>query len=59
LKIPLPFGNLPYAKAKRAEYLQHNFQRAKYFYKKAIETNDRAESAVKDLASLLHQKGKT
>lgn len=57
--LPIPKGNLPYARAKRAEYLERNLQKAEYYYRLAIESTDRAESAVKDLASLLHQQGRT
>ncbi len=57
--LPIPRGNLPYAKAKRAEYLERNLGKAEYLYRNAIKYNDRAESAVKDLASLLHQQGRT
>jgi hypothetical protein len=57
--LPIPKGNLPYARAKRAEYLERNLQKAEHYYRLAIESSDRAESAVKDLASLLHQQGRT
>lgn len=58
-KVPLPKGQSFYALAKHAEYLLKDLERAEYFYLQAIVNGDRKESAVKDLASLLHQKGKT
>lgn len=57
--LPIPRGNSFYALAKQAECLQHNLAKAEIYYNKAIFHNDRAESAVKDLSSLLHQQGKT
>jgi hypothetical protein len=58
-KAPLPKGQSFYASAKHAEYLLKDLEKAEYFYLQAILSGDRKESAVKDLASLLHQKGKT
>ena len=58
-KLPLPKGNSPYALAKRAEYIQKDLELAKYYYKLAIKRGDRGESAIKDIASILHQEGLT
>jgi len=57
--LPVPKGDSPYALAKRAEYIEKNLEKAKDLYKKAISQGDRRESAVKDLASVLHQEGRT
>lgn len=56
---PVPKGESYYARAKKAEYVQKDLKLAQQLYVKAIETADRAESAVKDLAGVLHQQGKT
>lgn len=53
--LPLPKGNSPYAQAKRAEYIDRDTLVAKMLYQKAIQLGDRTESALKDLASILHQ----
>lgn len=58
-KLPLPKGNSPYAMAKRAEYIQKDLELAKHYYKLAIKRGDRGESAIKDIASILHQEGLT
>lgn len=57
--LPIPKGDSPYALAKNAEYKLRNLDLAEKFYWQAIREGDRAESAVKDLASLLHQRGST
>mmetsp|Transcript_12362 Transcript_12362/g.18003 ORF Transcript_12362/g.18003 Transcript_12362/m.18003 type:complete len:303 (+) Transcript_12362:17-925(+) len=57
--LPIPKGNSPYALAKQAEYKERNPEKAEAYYKLAIENGERVESAIKDLASLLHQRGKT
>ncbi|OMJ94846.1 hypothetical protein SteCoe_1869 [Stentor coeruleus] len=56
---PIPKGDSAYSKAKRAEYIDKNLKVAEKYYKLAIETGDRAESAIKDLAGVMHQQGKT
>lgn len=56
---PIPKGRSYYALAKYAEYVSKNLEKAEIFYKKAILADDRKESAIKDLAALLHQQGKT
>jgi len=58
-QLPIPKGNSPYAKAKRAEYIHKDLNLAKTYYQQAIESGERTESAVKDLASILHQEGNT
>jgi RNA recognition motif-containing protein len=57
--IPIPKDNKLYAQAKRAEYQHKNLKKAEILYKKAIKFNDRKLSAIKDLASLMNQQGKT
>lgn len=56
---PVPKGNTCYAKAKKAEYMDKDLSKAEMYYKLAIQRGDRAESALKDLAGLLHQQGRT
>ena len=57
--LPIPRGNTSYALAKRAEYEEKNLYKAETLYKQAILEGERVESALKDLASVLHQQGKT
>ena len=57
--LPLPKGNSPYALAKRAEYIHKDLKLAQFYYEQAIKQGDRAESAIKDIASILHQQGLT
>mmetsp|Transcript_3644 Transcript_3644/g.7825 ORF Transcript_3644/g.7825 Transcript_3644/m.7825 type:complete len:290 (-) Transcript_3644:669-1538(-) len=57
--FPIPKGDTPYARAKRAEYIERNLSKAEFFYKQAIRQDDRADSSVKDLAGILHQQGRT
>jgi hypothetical protein len=57
--LPIPKGETPYAKAKIAEYQERNLDKAEHYYKLAIKRGERVISAIKDLASLLHQRGKT
>jgi len=56
---PLPSGGGYYAKGKRAQLAEGNLTKAVEFMKLAIEQGDNAESAVKDLASIYQQLGKT
>lgn len=56
---PIPKGDSAYSKAKRAEYIEKNLSQAEKLYKQAIDQGDRAESAIKDLAGVMHQQGKT
>jgi hypothetical protein len=57
--LPIPKGETPYAMAKNAEYKYRDLDKAEHYYRQAISQGDRPESAVKDLASLMHQRGKT
>jgi hypothetical protein len=57
--FPLPRGNSNYAVAKRAEYVKKDLTEAEFYYKLAISGGERTESAVKDLAGILHQTGRT
>jgi len=57
--LPIPKGNTPYCKAKQAEYIAKDPQLAKLYYYQAIWVGDRIQSAVKDLAAILHQEGNT
>ena len=59
LPLPLPKGESAYALAKVAEYKDRDLKKAEYFYQQAIRNGERVESAIKDLASLLHQQGRT
>ena len=53
-KYPIPRGNSFYAEAKRAEYIEKNLEKAASLYLKEIHSGDRKESAVKDLAVVMH-----
>ncbi|OMJ73032.1 hypothetical protein SteCoe_28389 [Stentor coeruleus] len=57
--LPIPKGESAYAQAKNAEYKDRDLDSAEYYYKLAISKGDRVVSAIKDLASLMHQRGKT
>jgi len=57
--LPLPRGDSSYAQAKRAEYVTRDLKLAKKLYLRCITEGERTESAVKDLASIYHQEGKT
>ena len=59
LPLPIPKGETYYAKAKIAEYQERDLDKAEYYYKLAIKKGERTVSAIKDLASLMHQRGKT
>ena len=54
----LPKGDGPYARAKRAQLVDLDLGAAEKLLKQAALTGDNAESAVKDLASLLNQQGR-
>lgn len=58
-RTPVPSGRTSYAQGKRAEYLKHDLQLAKDYFWKAIQENDRVESAILDFASILHQEHRT
>jgi len=53
--IGLPKGTGPYARAKRAQFLDQDISAAESFFRLAMEKGDKTEAAVKDLASLLQQ----
>jgi len=55
LGIGLPKGQGPYARAKRAQLVDQDFDRAVDLYRAAIKQRDKLESAVKDLSMLLDQ----
>lgn len=54
----LPKGEGSYARAKRAQFVDHDLDTAEKLLKEATLTGDNAESAMKDLASLLQQQGR-
>ena len=56
--VGLPRDNGPFAQAKRAQLIDQDFEAAEKLLRQAIDCNDRLESAVKDLASLLQQQGR-
>lgn len=56
--IGLPKGNGAYARAKRAQFVDQDLEAAEKLLKQAIRLNDKPESAIKDLASLLQQQGR-
>lgn len=56
---PVPKGNSAYCLAKKAEYIEKDLAKAEMLYKQAISEGDRPESAIKDLAGVIHQQGKT
>ena len=56
----LPKGNGLYARAKRAQLVEQDPEKAENLFKRAIyEQHDKKDSAIKDLASLLHQHGRS
>ena len=57
--FPIPRQQTPYAYAKAAEYIEKDLEKAEHYYRQAIEIGERPESAIKDLAGILHQQGKT
>jgi hypothetical protein len=56
---PIPPGSSPYSRAKQAEYIEKDLQKAEHFYRLAIEGSERLKSSIKDLASVLHQQNRT
>lgn len=54
----IPRGSNPYARAKRAQLVEKDLERAAQLLRDAIKQGDNVESAVKDLAALLVQLGK-
>lgn len=57
--FPIPREDNCYSRAKRYEYVEKDLERAEKCYLNCIEKGIRAESALKDLASLWHQQGRT
>lgn len=54
----VPQGNTPYARAKRAQLRELDLDLAETLFRQAISDNDNRESAIKDLAALLEQRGR-
>ena len=54
----LPRGDGPYARARRTQLVDLDLDAAEKLFREAIRTGDNAESAEKDLASLLNQQGR-
>jgi len=54
----IPRGSNPYARAKRAQLVEKDLERATQLLRESIKQGDNVESAVKDLAALLVQLGK-
>ena len=52
----VPKGSNPFARAKRAQVVEKDLDKAEQFFKQAIRKNDNLESAVNDLAWLLSQR---
>jgi hypothetical protein len=52
-------NNTFYSQAKHAEQIEKDLQKAEYFYFLAVRNGEKLESAIKDLATVLHQQGKT
>lgn len=55
---PMPRFNSTYKEAKKAEY-DGDYEKAMTLYLRAIEVNDRPDSAMKDYAGILHMRGRT
>jgi tetratricopeptide (TPR) repeat protein len=55
----VPSGSNPYARARRVQLIEKDLDRAAKLFRQAIKEKDNAESAVKDLAQLLVQQGRT
>jgi len=53
--IGVPKGSNPYARAKRIQLIEKDFERAGLLFREAIDRGDNVESAIKDLAALLVQ----
>jgi len=58
-KYPIPKGKTPYCLAKRAEYMERDLEKAEKLYRQAVEEGERLESSIKDLATVIHQLGRT
>lgn len=55
----VPKGSNPYARARRAQLIEKDLEKAERLLREAIRQKDNEESAIKDLAMLLVQKGRT
>lgn len=55
----VPKGSNPYARAKRAQLIEKDLDKAAQLLRVAISQGDNVESAIKDLAGLLAQQGKS
>ena len=55
----IPRGSNPYARAKRVQLVEKDLERAAQLLRDAIRQGDNVESAVKDLAALLVQLGRS
>ena len=56
--VGVPRGSSPYARAKRAQLLEKDLEKAEQLLRLAIKQGDNVESALKDLATLLNQQSK-
>lgn len=54
----VPRGTNPYARAKRAQLIEKDFEKAVRLLREAVNKGDNIESAIKDMAALLVQQGK-
>jgi len=54
----VPKGSNPFARAKRAQLIEKDYERAANLFREAIAKGDNVESAIKDLAGLLVQLGR-
>ncbi|MCL0070615.1 tetratricopeptide repeat protein [Dehalococcoidia bacterium] len=55
----VPMGSNPYARAKRVQLIEKDLERAGELLREAIAQGDNVESAIKDLAGLLTQLGRS
>ena len=55
-EIVVPKGSNPFARAKRAQLVEKDLDKAEQFFRQAIAQNENLESAVNDLAWLLSQR---
>ena len=56
-KEGIPRGKDPYTRAKRAQSIEEDFEKAIRFYQQAIQQGENVDNAVKDLAVLQAQQG--
>lgn len=54
----VPQGSNPFARAKRAQLIERDLEKAVQLLRLAIQQGDNVESAIKDLANILNQQGK-